>query len=231
MRRVLLGRPVELDGVVVAGRPARWHARLPDGEPRARPGLLVPRYGIYAGAARPPGGPPRGDLDRDNPHYGGQERRVEPYLLDFEGDLYGQRLVVELWERLRDERAFASEDELSARSRSTSSARARRTGRRDPCESSQRAQVSSRSGISHGVQAQRVELSRVTKLETIESVRCLGCDAVYAKPCGGGTISTNPGCPHCGYLGWAIASEPVNPASLHGRSGAGHPRNRSEPRC
>jgi riboflavin kinase/FMN adenylyltransferase len=47
-----------------------------------------------------------------NPHYGGRERRVEPYLLDFEGDLYGQRLVVELWERLRDERAFASEQEL-----------------------------------------------------------------------------------------------------------------------
>jgi riboflavin kinase/FMN adenylyltransferase len=47
-----------------------------------------------------------------NPHYGGRERRIEPYLLDFEGDLYGQRLVVELWERLRDERAFASEQEL-----------------------------------------------------------------------------------------------------------------------
>jgi riboflavin kinase/FMN adenylyltransferase len=47
-----------------------------------------------------------------NPHYGGTERRVEVYLLDFEGDLYGERLVVELWERLRDERAFASEAEL-----------------------------------------------------------------------------------------------------------------------
>ncbi|MGH2920509.1 MAG: riboflavin kinase, partial [Gaiellaceae bacterium] len=32
--------------------------------------------------------------------------------LDFSGDLYGQRLVVELWQRLRDERAFASEEEL-----------------------------------------------------------------------------------------------------------------------
>jgi riboflavin kinase/FMN adenylyltransferase len=37
---------------------------------------------------------------------------TEPHLLDFEGDLYGQRLVVELWQRLRDERAFASEEEL-----------------------------------------------------------------------------------------------------------------------
>ena len=49
-----------------------------------------------------------------NPHYGGHERRVEAFLLDFEGDLYGRRLVVELWRRLRDERAFASEAELVA---------------------------------------------------------------------------------------------------------------------
>ena len=31
-----------------------------------------------------------------NPHYGGEERRIEPHLLDFDGDLYGRRLVVEL---------------------------------------------------------------------------------------------------------------------------------------
>jgi riboflavin kinase/FMN adenylyltransferase len=47
-----------------------------------------------------------------NPHYGGDERRIEPYLLDFDGDLYGRRLVVELWKRLRDEQAFGSEEEL-----------------------------------------------------------------------------------------------------------------------
>ena len=47
-----------------------------------------------------------------NPHYGGEERRIEPHLLDFEGDLYGKRLVVELWERLRDEQVFETEQEL-----------------------------------------------------------------------------------------------------------------------
>ena len=47
-----------------------------------------------------------------NPHYGGSERRIEPFLLDFEGDLYGKRLVVEVWERLRDEAVFDSEAAL-----------------------------------------------------------------------------------------------------------------------
>ena len=42
----------------------------------------------------------------------GSERRIEPYLLDFDGDLYGQRLIVEFWRRLRDERAFESEEDL-----------------------------------------------------------------------------------------------------------------------
>ena len=62
-----------------------------------------------------------------NPHYGGTTLRVEAHLLDFDGDLYGQRLVVELWERLRDERAFGSEAELvEAIAADVEAARARR---------------------------------------------------------------------------------------------------------
>ena len=75
------------------------------------PALACPRYGIYAGAAR---GHRAAVSIGTNPHYGGTERRIEPYLLDFEGDLYGERLVVELWERLRDEEAFESEEALVA---------------------------------------------------------------------------------------------------------------------
>ena len=35
-------------------------------------------------------------------------------MLDFEGDLYGERLVVELWQRLRDEAVFDTEQALIA---------------------------------------------------------------------------------------------------------------------
>jgi hypothetical protein len=44
------------------------------------------------------------------------------------------------------------------------------------------------------------------QLTVVESVRCLECGAVYAKPLGGGTVRENPGCPDCGYVGWISTS-------------------------
>jgi riboflavin kinase / FMN adenylyltransferase len=106
-----LGRPFELDGIVVAGDQRGGTLGYPTANLALEPRLACPAYGIYAGAA----------LDHraaisigTNPHYGGLERRIEPFLLDFEGDLYGKRLIVEVWERLRDEAVFASEQELVA---------------------------------------------------------------------------------------------------------------------
>ncbi|MGB2953769.1 MAG: riboflavin biosynthesis protein RibF [Gaiellaceae bacterium] len=105
----MLGRPPELDGIVVAGDSRGGTLGFPTANLRLEPDLIVPEYGIYAGAAL---GRRAAVSIGTNPHYGGEERRIEAYLLDFEGDLYGSRVVVELWRRLRDERAFASEDEL-----------------------------------------------------------------------------------------------------------------------
>jgi riboflavin kinase/FMN adenylyltransferase len=105
----MLGRPFELDGTVVAGDQRGGTLGYPTANLLLEPELAVPRFGIYAGSAR---GHRAAVSIGTNPHYGGTERRIEPYLLDFEGDLYGQRLVVELWERLRDEAAFDSEEGL-----------------------------------------------------------------------------------------------------------------------
>lgn len=46
-------------------------------------------------------------------------------------------------------------------------------------------------------------------LSRIERVRCLNCSASYVKPSGGGTVSANPGCPECGYVGWAVEHIPL----------------------
>jgi riboflavin kinase/FMN adenylyltransferase len=105
----MLGRPFELDGLVVAGDQRGGTLGYPTANLRLEPDLACPQYGIYAGHAR---GHRAAVSVGTNPHYGGLERRIEPYLLDYDGDLYGQRLVVELWERLRDEAVFASEQAL-----------------------------------------------------------------------------------------------------------------------
>lgn len=107
----LLGRPAELEGTVVLGDQRGGTLGFPTANLAVPADALVPAYGIYAGAAL---GHRAAISIGVNPHYGGDERRVEPHLLDFDGDLYGRRLVVELWQRLRDERAFASEEELVA---------------------------------------------------------------------------------------------------------------------
>jgi riboflavin kinase / FMN adenylyltransferase len=104
-----LGRPFEVEGVVVEGDRRGKALGFPTANLDVAADQVLPPKGIYAGAAL---GHRAAVSIGLNPHYGGTVLRVEAYLLDFEGDLYGQRLTVELWQRLRDERAFASEAEL-----------------------------------------------------------------------------------------------------------------------
>ena len=97
--------------MVVSGDARGGTLGFPTANLRVEGDLLVPAFGIYAGAAL---GTRAAISIGVNPHYGGVEQRVEAFLLDYEGDLYGRRLVVELWRRLRDERSFESEAELVA---------------------------------------------------------------------------------------------------------------------
>ena len=110
-RRALLGRPPEVEGIVVRGDGRGRELGFPTANLDVPAGLLVPPDGVYAGWAR----------DRraaisigTNPHFDGVERRVEAHLLDFDGDLYGQRLVVEIWSSIREQRRFDSLEELVA---------------------------------------------------------------------------------------------------------------------
>jgi riboflavin kinase/FMN adenylyltransferase len=105
----LLGRPFEVEGVVVQGHRLGRELGFPTANMDVAAEQLLPPYGIYAGSA----------LDHRaaisigvNPHFGQGTQRVEAHLLEFDGDLYGQRLVVELWRHLRDELAFESQEQL-----------------------------------------------------------------------------------------------------------------------
>ena len=55
-------------------------------------------------------------------------------------------------------------------------------------------------------------------LSRIARVRCLNCQATYVKPAGGGTVSANPGCPECGYVGWVVENKPLTMDAGQSRS-------------
>ncbi|MGZ4360643.1 MAG: riboflavin biosynthesis protein RibF [Gaiellaceae bacterium] len=107
----LLGRPPELEGTVVSGDARGATLGFPTANLAVPEGLLVPPDGVYAAFAA---GHRVALSIGTNPHFDGQERRIEAFLLDFEGDLYGERLVVQLWQRLRDQQTFSSDRELTA---------------------------------------------------------------------------------------------------------------------
>ena len=107
--RRLLGRPFRVAGEVIHG--ARLGRTI--GFPTANvvpPAELVPLGdGIYASWARLPGDTlPRPAMTYvgTRPTVNTGERLVETHLLDFDGDLYGQVLAVDLLERLRPDAAF-----------------------------------------------------------------------------------------------------------------------------
>jgi riboflavin kinase/FMN adenylyltransferase len=114
--QLLLGRPFEITGEVVRGAGRGRGLGIPTANVRPE-GELLPRTGIYAGWARTLDGAvarPAAISIGTNPTFtpGGRDVTVEAYLLDFDGDLYGSRLRLELLAHLRDERRFSSVDEL-----------------------------------------------------------------------------------------------------------------------
>ena len=105
----LLGRPAEVEGIVVHGDHRGRELGFPTANLDVPAGLLVPPDGVYAGWTR----------DRlaaisigTNPQFDGVERRVEAHLLDFDDDLYDQRLVVEIWSWIRGQMRFESVEAL-----------------------------------------------------------------------------------------------------------------------
>lgn len=113
--REFLGHPHTLTGTVVAGAGLGRKLGFPTANLAVMPELLRPYPGVYACRARTRQGEFLAVTNiGTRPTLGGGQLTVEPWLLDFDGDLYGQRLTVELWHRLRGERRFDSLAELQA---------------------------------------------------------------------------------------------------------------------
>jgi riboflavin kinase/FMN adenylyltransferase len=114
----LLGRNHEVRGVVAGGDRRGHDLGFPTANVVVPPEILLPAVGIYAGWYQRPDGsvhPAAISLGR-RPTFHADDAPVvlEPYLLDFIGDLYGEEARVRFVARLRDEEKYDSVDALKA---------------------------------------------------------------------------------------------------------------------
>jgi riboflavin kinase/FMN adenylyltransferase len=109
-----LGAPFHMRGTVADGDKRGRTLGFPTANLVPDPRLVVPDHGIYACRAEVAGGRFVASVNVGvRPTFKtGRGLLVEAYLLDFEGDVYGQELRLDFLARLRGERRFDSVDEL-----------------------------------------------------------------------------------------------------------------------
>lgn len=110
----LLGYPFMLNGEVIHGKKLGRTLGYPTANLELDAAYkLVPAHGIYISRARIDGNwlPAMTNIGT-NPTVGGTRQSIETNILNWEGDLYGQNLEVQLLHRLREEARFNSREEL-----------------------------------------------------------------------------------------------------------------------
>ncbi|MDR3592202.1 MAG: bifunctional riboflavin kinase/FAD synthetase [Negativicutes bacterium] len=113
--RHLLGRPPRISGSVIVGDRRGRNLGFPTANIAIDDSLVTPGNGVYAVRSQVAGKHYNGVANiGHNPTFPANTRRIEVFLLDFSGDLYGQNIDVDFLEKLRDEKKFASVDELTA---------------------------------------------------------------------------------------------------------------------
>lgn len=109
----LLGREYAMAGPVEAGERMGRQLGFPTANIGIEPNKLVPALGAYAGRASAPEGEFKAALSVGyRPTFGGTQLRVEAFLLDFEGDIYQQRLELRFVRYLHPDIKFPSPAEL-----------------------------------------------------------------------------------------------------------------------
>jgi riboflavin kinase/FMN adenylyltransferase len=115
----LLGREYSMAGPVEAGDKVGRRLGFPTANIGIEPNKLVPALGAYAGRAIAAEGKFVAALSVGyRPTFGGTQLRVEAFLLDFEGDLYQQRLELRFVRYLHPDITFPTTDDLVQQLRS-----------------------------------------------------------------------------------------------------------------
>jgi len=109
----LAGRPFSLYGQVVTGARRGVGLGFPTANLDVNQEQALPADGVYASWAYIDGKAYQSMTNIGKcPTFGGGERRVEAYIVDYHGDLYGHELKVDIMERLRGEKQFNTVEEL-----------------------------------------------------------------------------------------------------------------------
>lgn len=110
-----LGHPHVLTGEVVRGKQLGRTLGIPTANLHLPEGIVCPAFGVYACRALVDG---KYYLAVTNvgvrPTVSGQGITIEPWILDFSGDLYGQEISLEFHHFLRPEQKFPSLAELKS---------------------------------------------------------------------------------------------------------------------
>jgi riboflavin kinase/FMN adenylyltransferase len=108
-----LGHPYILTGKVVKGHQLGRKLGFPTANLRLPENLVIPRFGVYACVARVDGKRyPAVTNVGTRPTVSGIGITVEPWILDYSGDLYGQEITLEFYRFLRPEQKFDSLEDL-----------------------------------------------------------------------------------------------------------------------
>lgn len=114
----VLGRPHRLEGVVVRGDQRGRLLGFPTANLLLSRNVAIPADGVYAGWLLRRGHDdlrlPAAISIGTNPTFHGRERRVEAYILDFDEDIYGERVALEFATRLRGMVKFEGVEPLIA---------------------------------------------------------------------------------------------------------------------
>lgn len=108
-----LGHPHILTGTVVHGHQLGRTLGIPTANLCYPAGLVEPRHGVYAARVALDGVAHVAVTNIGlRPTVSGDSLNVESWILDFDGNLYGQELTLEFLHFLRPERKFASLEEM-----------------------------------------------------------------------------------------------------------------------
>jgi riboflavin kinase/FMN adenylyltransferase len=108
-----LGRPHRLEGVVVRGDQRGRELGFPTANLLCARYAAIPADGVYAAWLHVRGKTHSAAVSiGTNPTFAGREHRVEAFVLDFDGDLYGERVSLDFVAHLREMRRYEGPEKL-----------------------------------------------------------------------------------------------------------------------